>query len=162
MPKLNRNLILLKEVYRYYKKNAKGEIVDLKTFKLILDNYGEEFNKFLFQGKDVRLFSGLSLMGVRKHIQLTYISKVESKRQKRKVVKPNTHSGNFAAKVYWRRSRTRINTKGWSFRSSRQLSLGINTVMKRHLGHTTFVSNMGLYDKNAKKEYNKKVLKIIL
>ena len=162
MPKINRNLILLKDVYKYYKRNAKGEILDYKTFKLVLDTYGEEFNRFLLQGKDVNLFCGLSLMGVRKHVQLTYISKYDSKLQKKKVVKPNTHSGNYAAKVYWRRSRTRVNTRGWSFRSSRELSLGVNKVMRQHLGHTTFVSNMGVYDKKAKSEYNKKVLKVTL
>ena len=162
MPKLDRNLILLKEVYRYYKNHAKGEIVDLKTFKEILDTHGTEFNKFLLAGKDVKLFSGLSLMGVRKHVQLTYIDKLASKKAGKKVLKTNTHSGNYVAKVYWRRSRTRINSRGWSFRSSRELSSGISTIMKRHLGHTTFVGNMGVYDKNAKSEYNKKVLKIIL
>ena len=162
MPKINRNLILLKDLYRYYKKNAKGEIFDLKTFKLVLDTHGQEFNNLLLEGKDVTLFCGLSLIGVRKHVQLTYISKYESKKQGRKVLKPNTHSGNYAAKVYWRRSRTKINTRGWSFRTSRELSSGINKVMQKHLGHTTFVGNMGVYDKNAKYEYNKKVLKIIL
>jgi hypothetical protein len=159
MPKINRNTIPLQKVYAYYKNKSK-EKVSKKVFKQILDLYGEEFVKFLLEGKDVKIHSGLSVMGVRKDVKFTYTDFKASKEQGKRVLKPNTHSGNYGAKVYWGRGRTKINSRGWRFTPNRSLSRGISKVMKQYLGHTTFVKRIKVYKDGADAAYRKKVLNI--
>lgn len=160
MPKINRNLIQLKQVYSFYRKNAKGELLDYKTFKLVLDTWGEEMINMLLLGKDVKLYAGLSLLGVRKEECFSYTDLRASQLQGKRVIKPNTHSGNYKARMYWMRSKTNFNSKGWKFTPSRTLSRGISAIMKMLFGHTMFVKRHRKYDKFADKMYQRKVLKL--
>ena len=159
MPKVDKNQFKLAEMYRFYSKSVKSP-VSYKDHKLILDTWGRTVSEYLMEGKDVNFLAGLSTLGVRKEIKFTYTDFKASKEQGRRVIKPNTHSGNYGARVYWRRSRTRFKSSGWKFVPSRVLSRGIASVMKRLLGHTVFVQRARAYNKHAKNAYNKKVLKI--
>lgn len=161
MPKINKNIISLNEVYKYYKKNSKAKL-DKKIFKQILDSYGEEFVKFLLEGKDIKLFCGLSVVGIRKDVKFTYTDLRASKEQGKRVIKPNTHSGNYGARVYWGRGRTRIDSRGWKFVPNRSLSRGLSVVMKQYLGHTKFVQRMKTYKDGADAAYRRKVLNLDL
>lgn len=160
MPKINRNLISLKETYKFYKENAKGELLSYKEFKLVLDTWGSEFVNMLILGKDVKLQAGLSVFGVRKKKQFTYTDLKASKESGKRVLKPNTHSGNYGARVYWGRQKTKIDSRGWKFTPSRTLSRGISAVMKKFLGHTMYVKTHRVFDKTAKKMYRRNVLNI--
>jgi hypothetical protein len=161
MPKHNKHQYSLTEVYTHYKKSVTTP-VDQKVYKLILDTWGKIVNDYLLAGKDVKLQQGLSTLGVRKKERRTYIDAKESKAAGRAVVKSNSHSGFYGARIYWRRHYTVINSIGWEFRPTRALSRALGVIMKMPLGHTTFVKRALVTRdvEQSKSTYNKKVHKI--
>lgn len=159
MPKVDKQQFKLPEVYREYKKNTTNP-VDYKTHKLVLDTWGLFAIEFLLKGRDVQLHGGLSSIGVRKYKQFTYTDLKESKEKGKQIIKVNTHSGNYAARLYWRRNRTRYDSRGWKFVPSRLTSRAIAKVMQTPKGHTNFVKKIRIYNKKAKKIYGKNILNI--
>ena len=163
MPKHNKNQYSLKEAYNFYKSEV-SDPVSYKEYKLILDTWGNIVIEYLIQGKDVLLHRGLSLLGVRKKTKLAYVDKQESKRQKKKVLVSNSHSGFYGASVYWRRHYTRFSSVGWSFKASRVLSRKLAAIMQESGGHTNFISTSQAVSadkpEQAKAMYKKKVLKL--
>lgn len=138
MPKYNRQQYSTREVYAFYKKEVKTPLT-LKEYYSILNVWGLEVVKYLLEGRDVRLYSDLALIGIRKHISKTYIDYQTTKELGRKVVLPNTHSDFYVSKLYWSRRYAKCKTKGWHFKSSRFLSRALAKVMKTKGGHRTYV-----------------------
>ena len=138
MPKHNKNQYTLKEVYRWYTKKVENP-VSYKVHKEVLDAWGDVMVEFLLEGKDIKLQQGMSVLGIRKKEKRTYVDRQASKKAGKLVVVQNSHSGFYGASIYWRRHYTTINSKGWSFRPSRELARGLADVMHTPLGHTKFV-----------------------
>lgn len=161
MPKYNKRQYSLSEVYEFYTQSCKTP-VPLAQFKLVLELWGSEVNAALLQGKDIKLYHGLSTIGVRKKEKPYYIDKKASRELKTKVRRPNTHSGGYGARIAWRRHYTTMNTAGWEFEPSRELSRSLAVVMKMPGGHTNFVQRamVSRTPEQAKKSYNTKVHKI--
>lgn len=163
MPKVDKNQLSLNETYKFYKNNTLPKNrVSYSEHKEILELWGKEFNKALLVGKDIRLYSGLSKLGVRKRKQFTYTDFKASKIAKKRIIRPNTHSGNYVANIYWARTKTKVNSKDWKFIPSRELSRSLSMVMKTPRGHTNFVERMNKYNKTAQKVYTQNVLNINL
>lgn len=138
MPKHNKNQYTLKEVYRWYTKRVE-EPVSYKVHKEVLDLWGDTVVEYLLKGKDVKLQQGISVLGIRKKEKRTYVDRLASKLAGKRVIVQNSHSGFYGASVYWRRHYTTINSKGWSFRPTREFARKLGDVMQEHLGHTRFV-----------------------
>jgi hypothetical protein len=161
MPKFNKNQYTLNAVYKHYKTTT-TKPVTFKEHKLILDTWGQKVNEYLLLGKDVKLHSGLSLLGIRKKVKKTFINKRESKLQKTLVKSSNVHSGFYGASVYWRRHYTAFNSNGWVFYPTRELNRALGKVMLSPQGHTRYSKRAiaaGSQEK-AKAIYNKNVLKL--
>ncbi|MBV1928209.1 MAG: hypothetical protein KUG81_01690, partial [Gammaproteobacteria bacterium] len=137
MPKYNKNQYSLDQVYAFYCSRVPNP-VSFKEHKKILEAWGDKVVEYLVAGKDVKLHGGLSLIGVRKYESQTYTDHQESKRQGKLIKKSNVHSGFYAAKIYWRRRYTKINSSSWTFVASRNLAKAISSVMKVKGGHLRF------------------------
>jgi hypothetical protein len=161
MPRYDKKQYSLLEMYAVYTKSCVTPVT-FKVFKTILELWGSEVNASLLEGKDVRLYHGMSSLGVRKKEKPFYVDKKVSRELKTKVVRPNTHSGGYGARIMWKRHYTIMNSQGWEFEPSRKLSRGLAAVMKMPGGHTNFVQRaMVTRDlESARSVYNKKVHKI--
>ena len=159
MPKHNKHQIPLTEVYKHYKENAKNPL-DYKTHKLVLDTWGELVSDAIAEGKDIKLFSGLATLGVRKKKCKTYIDKRASKEAGKIVRSSNSHSGFFNAKVLWKRHYTRFSSANWSFHTTKALQKKITAVMSEMDGHKRYLQkmNIAVNEDHRKAIYNKKVL----
>lgn len=161
MPKHDKRQIPLREMYQYY-KNSTGSPVSYKDYKLILDTWGEELTDYVSQGKDVHLYHGMAVFGVRKRRIKTFVDKLASRIQKKRVVAVNTHSDFFAARMRWGMKATTFNRRGWNFRSSRFLKKKIATIMLMPGGHRTYMEEVKVAysEKAGKRLYKKQVLKL--
>jgi hypothetical protein len=161
MPKLNKNQCSLREVYNWYKGRT-VDPVDYKIHKLVLDVWGSIINEFLLEGKDIKLQQGLSVLAIRKREQKMYVDRRASRLAGKRVMMPNSHSGYYAASIYWGRRRTGCNSKGWSFIPSRKLARSLVTVMRQPYGHARFVkrARVARTEKHREGFYKYKVLKI--
>ena len=159
MPKVDKKQVTLPQVYQHY-KNTTEDPVDYKTHKQVLDTWGELVNEYLLQGKDVRLQSGMSTLGIRKKIKRTYIDRKASKQAGKEVRAVSTHSGFYGAKVWWRRHYTTFNSSGWGFFPSRALHRGLAAIMKSAGGHLRYMqrATVTAEDSHAKSVYKKKVI----
>jgi nucleoid DNA-binding protein len=163
MPKFNKNQYSLPEAYKFYKTTTTTtEPVSYKQYKLILDTWGEKIIEYLLLGKDVKLHSGLSTLGIRKKIKRTFINRKESKRRGTLIKSSNIHSGFYVASVYWRRHYTAFSSGGWTFIATRQFKKELSKVMLAPLGHTRYVQRAIAVSnqKHARATYNKKILKL--
>lgn len=161
MPKFNRNQYTVNEMYAHYVKTTQNP-VDKETFKTTLDVWGTIVNEYILQGRDVKFPHGLSTIGVRKREKPVYVDYKASREQGRRVMRSNSHSGFYGARVMWRRHYTTMNTRGWEFEPSRELSRGVAAVMKMPGGHTNFVKKAVVTsnETQSKSTYNKKVFKV--
>jgi len=159
MPKLNKNQIQLREVYKHYEKKVENP-VDYKTHKNILDTWGTIVNRYLVEGRDVQLHERLSKLGVRKFASRSYVDFKASKIAGKEVRVSNIHSNFYGARVYWNSHGTRINVKGWVFRPTKELKLAIKDVMIKPQGHTTYIKNAEKHNKKAAEAYRTKILKL--
>jgi len=133
-------------IYQQYKKTVDNP-VDYKTHKKVLDTWGEVLVSYLLEGKDVRLHSGMSVLGIRKKKKRTYVDRQASKKAGKLVIKLNTHSGFYHARVYWRKNYTQYSAKGWVFKPARALSRALGAVMQQPHGHAKFVKQAKVISK---------------
>jgi len=159
MPKYDRNQYLLKDVYKHYKSRV-DDPVDYKTHKLILDTWGDVVVRYLMEGRDVQLQERLAKIGIRKNECKAVVDYPESKRQQKRVLRSNSHSGFYAARLYWNSHGTRFNSKGWVFQASRNLKAELFKVMSKIGGHRTFLKVSGKHNTGAKNAIRTKLLKI--
>jgi hypothetical protein len=161
MPKFNKQQYSLREMYMFYKKTCTSPVT-ITEYKHILEVWGDKVNEYVIQGKDVKLYHGLSVIGVRKRIKPFYVDGKASREAKKVIRKPNTHSGGFGAHVMWRRHYTTMSTRGWEFEPSRVLSRGVSTIMKMPGGHTTYVQKARAASTEVQRRalYNRNVHKI--
>ena len=143
MPKYKKNQVSLRDTYAHYKKNITNP-VSYKEHKEILEVFGDVVGEFLVEGKDVKLYRGLSVLGIRKVKQKYSIDGIASKAEGRLVRKLNTHSDFFTAFVYWGRHYTTINMRGWYWRTCRQVNRRIKEVMETPKGHLQYVEKSSI------------------
>jgi len=146
-------------MYKFY-CTLSSTPVDYTTYKSIINLWGEKAIEYLVQGKDIQLPSKLSYIGIRKILKPTYVDYQESRRQKKCVVKPNTHSSFYGTKLFWNSHFTRFDVNHWSLTASRKLKQAVKRVMIIPNGHTNFVRNTGVYNNFAKQAYREHILKI--
>lgn len=159
MPRITRNEYKLKEVYRHYKKLSKDP-VDLKTFKKVSDVWGKVVCNYLLEGRDVQLYSGLALLGVRKKSQMKYFSHMASKELDRPVYRTNVHSDGYVAKIYWNTHGVAYKRTGWSFRTSRYLARELSKIMLTPRGHTRYLKLAEAHGSMAYEKYKEKMIKL--
>ena len=75
---------------------------------------------------------------------------------------PNTHSGFYGARVFWKKNYVTCSARGWIFRPARKLSRGLAVMMEKPHGHARYVKVADTTNnrEHAKVVYNKKVLKL--
>lgn len=161
MPKHNKNQIPLTEVYKHYKDNTEKPL-DYKTHKAVLDLWGKKVREALVEGKDIKLYHGLSSLGIRKRVKKTYIDKRASSEAGKIIRRSNSHSGFFAAKLLWRRHYTKFNSNNWGFHTCRELQSMITDVMSTLNGHLRYMQKalIPTTEKQRKYAYTKNVLKL--
>ena len=140
MPRVNRNQIIMQDMYDWYKSLYKNH-VDHATYRKVTDLWGEYARELLLEGKDLNLYVNFPLIGIRKRSKPVYIDRILSKKLKKKVYSPNTHSDYYGAFVYWRKNWANFNTVRWTFLPARKLSRGLAQVLKQPGGHRRFVEN---------------------
>lgn len=163
MPKYNKKQVPNKEVYKFYVEYVKergAAPLSYTDFNRVYEAWGIKVGEYLIAGKDVKLHAGLSTLRVRKKYSPTYIDYKETKKQGRVVRKPNTKSGFYRAKVFWRRHYTTCNSVGWTFAITRELARKLSAVMKSTGGHKKFlkIADKTFDEDTARRVYNKKVL----
>lgn len=137
MPKYKKNQVSLRDTYAHYKKNISNPL-SYKEHRDVLDTYGNVMADYIVGGADVKLYRGLSVLGIRKLKQEYSIDGPATMAAGKLVKKPNTHSDFFTAFVYWARHYTTINMRGWYWLSARKVKNRIKDVMEQHKGHTRY------------------------
>ena len=155
MPRSKRNSYSIKEMYNWYRSLYK-KYVDYKTYLLVIELYAKYMMEDLLLGKDIQLYAGFQVLGVRKKYKPYYIDYVQTKLQKKKVLMPNTHSDFYGAQIYWKHRGSKFYPREWAFRPHRTLSRALAQVMKVPGNHKRFVEmarqgNSGARIKNAKR-----------
>ena len=150
MPLWNKNTVSSLELYDWYKLTVKKH-VDYKTFRKVLKLWGKYANEFLVEGKDIPLYYSFKKFGVRKKYKPTFIDKLETVRQGKRVIGSNSHSDFYGAKVYWKKLHTKFNIRGWIFMPSRKLSRAVAAIMKMPGGHRRYVEQIVVSGTAAKK-----------
>jgi len=137
MPKYKKNQVSLLDTYAHYKKNISNPI-SYKEHKQVLEAYGDVMADFILEGKDVKLYRGLAVLGIRKIKQKYSIDGPATMRENKLVKKLNTHSDFFTSFVYWARHYTTINMRGWYFISARKIKLRLKDIMEAPNGHSIY------------------------
>lgn len=141
MPRLDKGRILSKEMYNWYRDTVPKH-VDYKTYKKVTFLWGRLACEYLLEGKDVPLYSGFKLFGIRKRYAPTYIDYKQTRIHGRKILMPNTHSNFYSARVHWRKNKTKFNVNGWMFEPNRKVSRELATVMKSPGGYRRYVGRV--------------------
>ena len=159
MPKVDKGQIPLDKAYQFYKENTENPVAK-EVYKKVLDTWGELCVEALVEGKDIKFFSGMATVGVRKRVRPTYVDFKASREAGKEIRRSNSISNNYVAYVQWARSRTSVNSKGWKLVPSRKLQRALVPVMRTLRGHTRYVEKAKMFNKHALHQYKKKVLKI--
>ena len=155
MPRSKRNSYSIKDMYNWYKSLYK-KYVDYSTYLKVLELYARYMMEDLMLGKDIPLYAGFQVLGVRKKYKPYYIDYVQTKAQGKRVLVPNTHSDFYGASVYWKHKGSTFYAKEWTFKPHRTLKRMLAKVLKTPGKHRLFVEmarqgGSGKNIKNAKR-----------
>lgn len=159
MPKVSKHQYKATEMYRFYKKNTKDP-VDNKTYVKVRNLWGDIVRRYLLEGKDVQLHSGLALIGIRKREQSKYFSFPALGELKRPIFKTNVHSDGYLAYVYWNSHKVNYKRTGWKFKAGRRLKRELASVMFTPKGHTKYLKRAEAHGVRSRDNYKAKMLKI--
>jgi hypothetical protein len=131
-------------MYKAYVAEMKSKgyksIVQREEYGKILSRWGELVADALVDGKDIKLYGKISIIGIRKYKKL-YYRKFDFVDKKVKVY-PNSRSDYWWWKLYWNKNKRGIKFKGWRFTPTHKFIMRVTKKFLEHRGHTLYVERM--------------------
>ena len=157
--KLEINKVSRRIQYRYYRKHTSPETrLSVSDWGKVLDLWSEKFMTSILEGRDVKLHWGLATLGIRKHIERTFLDRAGSKENGFRSRGNNLHSDFYVARFKWARHKTKGISRGWAFEATQKNRAALRDVMLKFKGHTRYVIQAKRFNKTAKQEYKKKYI----